>query len=204
MYMRDIPSRLPRSPRWALACKSLGGPVFVPLRVGRTSPPETQDRIERPPSDRSPQSIDRRHRLQRSVRLPMDSSLASAFTSRSQAARAVTEARVAGKLYCPSCISDMLEPTSTGTKVVDFRCPVCAEPFQLKSQSHQFRSRVLNSAYEPMMKSIVTFTAPSFLFLHYRPLQWVVQDLFFVPRYFLSPSFVERRPPLGPTARRAG
>lgn len=134
----------------------------------------------------------------------MDSSLGSTYTSRSQAARAVTEAWVAESLYCPSCTSEALEPTRPGTKVVDFRCPVCAEPFQLKSQSHPFRSRVLDSAYEPMMHSIVTSTAPTFLFLHYRPLEWVVRDLFFVPRHFLSQSFVEKRPPLGPTARRSG
>lgn len=82
------------------------------------------------------------------VRLSLDSSLASRYRSRSQAARAVTEAWVTENLYCPSCTADALEPTKPGTKVVDFRCPDCAEPFQLKSQSHPFQSRVLDSAYE--------------------------------------------------------
>ena len=95
--------------------------------------------------------------------LSLDSSLASRYTSRSQAARAVTEAWVADNLYCPSCTSQALEPTRPGTKVVDFDCPDCDEPFQLKSQSHPFRSRVVDSAYRPMIQSIETFTAPTFL-----------------------------------------
>jgi len=138
------------------------------------------------------------------VRLSLDSSLASSYTSRSQAARVVTEAWVAENLYCPSCSSDALSPTKPGTRIVDFLCPECHEPFQLKSQSHSFRSRVLDSAYGPMVQSIETSTAPSYLFLHYRPREWMVNDLFFVPRHFLSSSFVEKRPPLKPTARRAG
>ena len=138
------------------------------------------------------------------MRLSLDSSLASPYASRSQAVRAITETWVAENLYCPACSSEALEPTKTGTKVVDFRCPDCNEPFQLKSQSHPFRSRVTDSAYEPMIRSIATSTAPSFLFLHYHSPEWMIQDLFFVPRHFLSPSFVEKRAPLRPTARRAG
>jgi type II restriction enzyme len=55
-----------------------------------------------------------------------------------------------------------------------------------------------------MIRSIANFTVPTFLFLHYHPLEWTVQDLFFVPRHFLSPSLIEKRPPLRPTAERAG
>jgi type II restriction enzyme len=55
-----------------------------------------------------------------------------------------------------------------------------------------------------MIRSLETSTAPSFLFLHYHPSEWAVRDLFFVPRHFLSPSFVEKRLPLRPTAKRAG
>ena len=133
----------------------------------------------------------------------MDSSLAAAYTSRSQAARAVTETWVAENLYCPSCSSEALDRTKPGTKVVDFLCPVCTEPFQLKSQSHPFRYRVLDSAYGPMIQSIANFTVPSFLFLHYNPLEWMVRDLFLVPRHFISLSLIEKRPPLRPTAERA-
>ena len=134
----------------------------------------------------------------------MDSSLASLYPSLSQAARAVTEAWVSENLYCPSCLSEGLESTRPGTKVVDFRCPECTEPFQLKSKAHPFHDRVVDSAYQPMIQSIMTSTVPNFVFLHYQSEQWIVRDLFLVPRHFLSPSFVEKRPPLRPTARRSG
>ena len=133
----------------------------------------------------------------------MDSRLASGYRSPSQAARAVTEAWVSENLYCPSCLSESLESTKPGTKVVDFRCPECAESFQLKSKAHRFHDKVVDSAYQPMIQSILTSTVPNFVFLHYQSKQWIVRDLFLVPRYFLSPAFVERRPPLKPTARRS-
>src|SRR2546430_11026956 len=102
----------------------------------------------------------------------MDSSLASAYPSPSQAARAVTETWVGENLYCPSCPSESLESTRPGTKLVDFVCRECAEPFQLKSTAHPFRGRVLDSAYQPLMQSIITSTVPNFVFLHYQPKQW--------------------------------
>ncbi len=136
--------------------------------------------------------------------LHLDSGLASRFTNRSQIARIVTEAWARANLYCPACPSISLEPTPPGTKVVDFWCSDCREPFQLKSQSQPFRSRVSDAAYGPMIRSIETATAPTFLFLHYDPTEWKIISLFFVPRHFLSPSFVEKRPPLRPGARREG
>src|SRR5207247_4616911 len=133
----------------------------------------------------------------------MDASLASAYPSRSQAARAVTEAWVSENLYCPSCPSESLESTRPGTKVVDFRCPECAEPFQLKSKAHPFHDRVVDSAYQSMIQSILTSTVPNFVFLHYQSERWIARDLFLVLRHFLSLSFVEKRPPLKPTASRS-
>jgi type II restriction enzyme len=74
----------------------------------------------------------------------------------------------------------------------------------LKSKAHPFHDRVLDAAYQPLIHSILTSTVPNFVFLHYGSEQWNVRDLFLVPRHFLSPSFVEKRPPLKPTARRSG
>jgi type II restriction enzyme len=55
-----------------------------------------------------------------------------------------------------------------------------------------------------MIRSIESANAPSFLLLHYHPIEWIVRDLFLVPRHFLSPSMIEKRAPLRPTAERAG
>ena len=138
------------------------------------------------------------------MNLNLNSSLGAAYSSRAQVARVVTENWVAKQVYCPACECDALAPTPPGTKVVDFRCEMCEENFQLKSQSRPFGSKVTDAAYGPMIERIEQSSLPSFLFLHYRPDRWIVRDLFFVPRYFLSSSAVERRRPLASTARRAG
>ena len=136
--------------------------------------------------------------------LNLNPSLGVAYTSRSQVARVVTESWVAEQLYCPACNHEALTPTAPGTKVIDFQCETCEETFQLKSQSHPFGSRVTDAAYGPMMERIKEGTVPTFVFLHYRSDRWLVRDLFFVPRYFLSSSAIEQRRALALTARRAG
>ena len=55
-----------------------------------------------------------------------------------------------------------------------------------------------------MADRIEHYAAPNFVFLHYQTDRWRVRDVFFVPRYFLSSSIIERRTALGPNARRAG
>src|SRR5207247_10570657 len=137
------------------------------------------------------------------VDLRLDPVLAASYTSRAQIARVVTETWVREQVYCPACDNDSLEPTPTGTKVVDFSCDSCEEDFQLKSQSRPFGSKVTDAAYGPMVERIVSSTAPSFLFLHYFADRWLVRDLFFIPRFFLSHSVIERRRALAASARRA-
>lgn len=136
--------------------------------------------------------------------LRLDPVLAESYTSRAQIARVVTETWVGEQLYCPACDNERLEPTPTGTKVVDFSCDSCEENFQLKSQSRPFGSKVTDAAFGPMVERITNSSAPSFLFLHYMADRWLVRDLFFVPRFFLSPSVIERRKALPASARRAG
>ena len=58
-----------------------------------------------------------------------------------------------------------------------------------------------DAAYGPMVERIVSSTAPSFLFLHYFADRWLVRDLFFIPRFFLSHSVIERRRALAASAR---
>jgi len=86
---------------------------------------------------------------------------------------------------------------------VDFSCDSCEEVFQLKSQSRPFGSKVTDAAYGPMVERITSSTAPSFLFLHYLADRWLVRDLFFIPRFFLSHSVIERRRAPAASARRA-
>jgi len=138
------------------------------------------------------------------VELALRTDLAKGYRSFSQRARILTETWARENLYCPACPSDSLQPTPSGKRVIDFTCPSCEEAYQLKSQSHPFGYRVMNSAYEPKIEAIRNGTVPNFLFLHYNPDALVVSDLFVVPKHFISESIIEKRKPLSKNARRSG
>jgi type II restriction enzyme len=126
------------------------------------------------------------------------------YKSASQRARVATEAWAQANLYCPSCDSRRLAPAPVNTPAIDFLCPKCGSPFQLKSQSRSFALRVTDAAYEAMRRAILEYRTPNLLLLHYLPHSWRVQNLVLVPRFAFSTSALERRNPLGPGARRAG
>jgi type II restriction enzyme len=138
------------------------------------------------------------------MRLELRPELAAVYKSLSQRARVLTEKWAEENLYCPACPSDNLCPTPKGKRVIDFTCPNCDESYQLKSQSHPFGDRVMNSAYEPKIEAIRTETIPNFLFLQYDLKVLRVSDLFVVPKHFMSQSIIERRKPLSERARRRG
>ena len=138
------------------------------------------------------------------MRLELKTEVAVAYKSFSQRARVLTETWVQENLYCPACPSDNLNPTPKGEPVIDFTCPKCDEPYQLKSQSHQFGNSVMNSAYEPKIEAIRTGTIPNFLFLQYDSRMFKVSNLFVVPKHFMTQSLIERRKPLSEHARRHG
>jgi type II restriction enzyme len=136
------------------------------------------------------------------LELPLD--LASSYRSPSQRARVVSEAWGCRSLYCPRCDSPKLEPSRVNAQVVDFVCPDCEAAFQLKSQAHAFSRRIIDSAYEVMRRAIEENRTPHLLALHYDPRSWCVRNLTLIPSFALTVSCLERRKPLGPTARRHG
>lgn len=129
--------------------------------------------------------------------------LAKQYKSGCQIARVVTEDWCARELYCPACVSDHLAPTKTNTAVVDFFCPTCEHPFQLKSQKNWSPRKLTDGAYETMRQAILRDKAPSMLILQYSP-GWSIRNLLLIPRYFFSASVIQKRNPLTTKARRAG
>jgi type II restriction enzyme len=107
-------------------------------------------------------------------------------------------------MYCPSCDSTHLDPTTPGTKVYDFQCDSCEERYQLKSKSTKFGRKLADSAYGPLKDAIEHDMAPSFFFLHYTRDAWKVLDLFTIPSHFFRINVLEKRKPLRKTARRSG
>jgi type II restriction enzyme len=89
-------------------------------------------------------------------------------------------------------------------EAIDFVCPRCDETFQLKSQGRKLGRRIVDAAYESMMRAIRRDKTPNLLALHYDADDWRVVNLLLIPRFVFSPAAIEKRPPLGPQARRAG
>lgn len=138
------------------------------------------------------------------MQLEMSADLARSYRSPSQRARIVTEAWGRTNLYCPACSSVSVRASDVNTQVVDFVCPDCAADFQLKSQSHPFTRRIVDSAYEPMRRAVERSETPHLLILHYDRVLWRVVNLTLIPSFTLTVSCIEKRKPLGPTARRKG
>ncbi|HUJ29738.1 MAG TPA: DpnI domain-containing protein [Candidatus Acidoferrum sp.] len=128
----------------------------------------------------------------------------AAYTSASQRARVATEAWGLENLYCANCSSRALNPSPPNTPAIDFECPKCRIRFQLKSQSHGFGERILDSAYNKMVREIKENRTPNLFALHYELDSWRVANLLLIPSFAFPLSAIEKRKPLAPTARRAG
>lgn len=137
------------------------------------------------------------------MNLQCQPALAASYKSRSQIARILTEDWCARELYCAACSSNKLDRTETNAQTVDFFCPKCAQPYQLKSRQNAYTSKITDAAYAPMIQAIREDRTPNLLFLQYSH-NWTVSNLLLVPRFFFSESIIEKRTPLGPDARRAG
>ena len=138
------------------------------------------------------------------MELTLDPSVAEGYRSLSQRARVVTENWARENLFCPACPSEHLDSLRPNARVKDYDCPDCNASYQLKSAARAFGGSVTNSAYGPKINAIRDGQVPNYVFLRYSSQRWMVMDLFIVPGYFITPAIVEKRPPLGPKARRPG
>jgi type II restriction enzyme len=136
--------------------------------------------------------------------LNLNRSVAEGYTSRSQAARRLTEDWAARNLFCLACDSDSMTPERHNVPVTDYRCPERGIAYQLKSVSGSFGPTVSNSAYAPKLAAILSDSAPHYAFLQYSVATWLVTDLFVLPGHLLSPTVVQERKPLSAMARRSG
>lgn len=115
--------------------------------------------------------------------------------------RVITEAWGEENLYCASCASRSLRRCPSNTAGVDFTCPECGDPYQLKSLAQPPARRIPDAAYWVMRRLIRTGNAPSLFALHYSPYNWTVRNLLLIPRFAISLSAILRRRPTLPKGR---
>ena len=126
------------------------------------------------------------------------------YKSKSRRAGLATEAWGLQNLYCPNCESSSLAGLAANTPAVDYACPDCRAPFQLKARSSAFTSRIVDAAYSAMVRAIREERTPNLFALHYEPEEWRVANLILIPHFAFPLSAIEKRKPLSPHARRAG
>jgi len=128
----------------------------------------------------------------------------TAFVSASQNARLWTEAWVHARLFCPNCGAARIARYPNNQPFADFFCEACREDYELKSSKRPFGPKVTDGAYATMCARIASPANPNLVFMNYDVARFGVTDLFFVPKQFLVREIIQQRPPLKPTARRAG
>jgi len=134
----------------------------------------------------------------------MPGDLARRYKSKSQQARVVSEAWGREELFCANCDSASLDGTPANNRAIDFVCPRCSAPFQLKAKSGSVGRTVDDGAYTAMLAAIREDRTPNLLLMRYDFPAWRVVDLVLIPHFAFPESAIIRRKPLSPTARRSG
>jgi type II restriction enzyme len=129
--------------------------------------------------------------------------LGHAYKSGSQIARVLSEDWCGRELYCAACNSDRLSSSKVNAPAVDFVCPVCGQPFQLKSLKTWNQKKIVDAGYDSMIRAIRSDKVPNLLVLQYST-DWLVKNLLLIPSVFFSETIIEKRSPLSSKARRAG
>src|SRR5438876_10366322 len=117
------------------------------------------------------------------MNLALPSALGESYKSHSQIARVVTEEWGARNLYCPACESNRVVPAPNNTRAFDFSCPVCQQPYQLKSSRNWSENKVVDAGYKAMIAAIRSNSIPNLFVLQYS-LSWLVQNILLVPYFF--------------------
>jgi len=125
------------------------------------------------------------------------------YKAGSQMARVISEDWCSRELYCAACSSDRLLSSKNNTPAIDFVCPECDQCFQLKGFKKWAQKKIPDAAYDSMLRAIRSDRVPNLVVLQYSA-EWLVKNVLLIPRVFFSESVIEKRPPLGPKARRAG
>ncbi|MDO4573896.1 MAG: DpnI domain-containing protein [Planctomycetia bacterium] len=138
------------------------------------------------------------------MNLNFDFSVRKQYHSSPQIARVITEKWVLDNMFCPRCGQSHIKQFENNRPVADFYCPNCSNQYELKSKSGRIDRKVVDGAYETMVKRILSNENPDFFFMHYSRNEYKVVDFFVVPKHFFVPQIIEKRRPLSDNARRAG
>ena len=135
------------------------------------------------------------------MQLLLPSQLGVEYKSPRQRIRVITESWGQDNLFCARCSSLVLRRLPPSTAGIDFVCPRCGDPYQLKSHAQPIGRRIPDAAYRVMRRLLREGAAPSIFALHYDIYRWTVRNLLLIPRFAISFSCLARRKPTLPKGR---
>ena len=104
----------------------------------------------------------------------------------------------------PTASRTRLAASATNTPAIDYTCPDCHAPFQLKAQGRVLAGRIADAAYSAMVGAIQEDRTPNLFALHYEPVAWKIVNLILIPHFAFPLSAIEKRKPLSANAERHG
>lgn len=125
------------------------------------------------------------------------------YKSLAQKIRVMSEFWTKENLFCPCCGNPHVDKLPNNSPVADMQCGRCGEIFELKSKKNHIGAKIVDGAYNTMIERITSNVNPQLFLMQYSP-KFLVTDLIFVPKFFFTPSIIEKRKPLSANARRAG
>ncbi len=129
--------------------------------------------------------------------------LAKKYKSNSQRVRVMSESWVAHNIFCPICGNPHISNLNNNMPVADLSCDYCGEIFELKSKRGKIGNKITDGAYSTMINRITSSDNPDLFVMQYSADLQVV-NLTLIPKFFFTPSIIEKRKPLSATAKRAG
>ncbi len=115
---------------------------------------------------------------------------AEQYTSPSQRIRVMSECWVREAIFCPNC-GKSLSNIQNDQPGADFFCQGCAEEFELNSKKGEIGKKIAIGEYSSMVERLRANKSPNFFFLTYDS-TLTVQDFLAIPRYFFTPSILEK------------
>ena len=137
------------------------------------------------------------------MNLHLNTNITTGYKNNSQKTRVMSEYWIAENIYCLCCGNVHIEKLKNNMPVSDVMCRLCGEIFEIKARKGNFTKKIPDGAYRTMIERITSDTNPSLLLMSYNE-NYMVFNLTFVPKFFLTPEIIEKRPPLASNARRAG
>ena len=133
----------------------------------------------------------------------LNKQLAEGYKSSTQKIRVMTESWVSQEIFCPSCGTN-INQYENNRPVADFYCPVCSEDFELKSKKGLLGNKIVDGAYDSLIKRLKDSHNPNLFLLGYDLQSYEISNFLVIPKHFFVPEIIEKRKALSQTAHRAG